>query len=163
MTELVEDFIKQTKAEETRLGKQLDKVAEVDVLHAVLSLFDFAHRGRLMAHERKMAQGVLIKMHTMSAKGLVLLHRVLTYLDVNENQMLEHPELTLALEILDLFCRADSVNDTLSVKELEMLVTVLERMDTNMRGVLDEDQRTKLRDELWAPDEFLARVQAELK
>lgn len=163
MSELVEDFIKQTLSDDPKLGKQLEKVAGVEVLHAVLSLFDFAHRGRLMAHERKMAQGVLGKMHTMSAKGLVLLHRVLTYLDVNENQKLEHPELTLALEILDLFCRADSVNDTLSSKELEMLVTVLESMDADMRGVLDEDQRTKLRDELWSPDEFLARVIADLK
>jgi hypothetical protein len=55
-----------------------------------------------------------------------------------------------------MFCKADSVNNTLSARELEMLHAVLTSRDPTGRGTLDQAARLELRDALWDPDAFLA-------
>lgn len=66
----------------------------------------------------------------------------------------------MAVEVFEMFCKADSVNDTLSVKELRMLIAVLRHSDGDQDGKLDADERSRLRDALWTPDEFLAEQRA---
>jgi len=158
MSELVSDFLGNVEAKDGKLAQRLGKVAGEDAFHVLLSRFDYSHTDRLDDSECALALRVLSKLHTPSAKGIDLLVKTLDYLDVNESQTLEHPELTLAVEILELFCKADSVNDTLSTKELDMLLSVLGKIDADGNGVLDEKERTALRDGLWTPDEFLAKM-----
>jgi len=160
MSELVDHFISATESEDATLAKGLAKLSGDDNLHAVLACFDWDSSGALDDDQRATARRVLGKMHTPSGKGLDLLHQVLVYLDVNENKKLEHTEVMLAVEILELFCKADSVNDSLSAKELGMLLAALKKLDDNGNGVLDKDERTALRDGLWTPDEFLAKLLA---
>jgi len=154
---LVDDFLEHTQGEDARLHKALAKLGDGKAsLARVLERFDYDHSGSLDAGQRELARRVLTKVARPSAKGFDLLVGALDYLDVNTNQRLEHAELTLAVEILELFCKAESVNDTLSTKELEMLHAVLRRLDPAGKGTLDEAARTKLRDALWDPDAFLA-------
>jgi hypothetical protein len=159
MADLVDDFLQHTQGEDAKLHKALGKLGDASgPLSAVLSRFDYDHTGTLDARQRELARRVLTKVAKPSAKGFELLLGALDYLDVNENQRLEHTELTLAIEILEMFCKAESVNDTLSVRELEMLHAVLRRLSP--KGPLNEAARTSLRDSLWDPDAFLTEEKA---
>lgn len=166
--QLIRGFLDACADEDAKVGKALGKLGNdaQAVLGTVLSRFDYSHTGTLDQAERVLARRVLSYMHRPSGKGLEALLSVLDYLDVNDNQKLDHAELTLAVEILEMFCKADSVNGTLSTRELEMLLAVLRSMDPAGKGSLDEAARVKLRDSLWDPDEFLAQEKqnnAELK
>ncbi len=160
MSQLVDDFISASESEDAQLAKRLAKVAGDDNLHGVLACFDWDASGSLNDDQRGTARRVLNKMHTPSAKGLDKLLQVLHMLDVDENKQLEHTEVTLAVEILELFCKADSVNDSLSAKELDMLLGALRKLDKDDSGHLDKDERVALRDGLWTPDEFLKELLA---
>jgi len=160
MSQLVDDFISASESEDAGLAKRLAKVSDDENLHAVLACFDWDGSGALDDDQRATARRVLTKMHTPSAKGLAKLHQALGFLDVDSNKKLEHTEVTMAVEILELFCKADSVNDTLSAKELDMLLTALKKLDVDNSGALDKDERMALRDGLWTPDEFLAELLA---
>jgi hypothetical protein len=82
---------------------------------------------------------------------------VLDYLDLNNNALLEPSEVAFTVEILEMFAKADSVNDTLSERELRMLYAVLRHIDSNDNRVLDKHEIKQLHDALEAPDAFLAR------
>lgn len=156
MGKLAASFLEATDTTDAKLAKRLSKLADEPDFEALLALFDYSKSGALDVTQRNLANRVLSKMHTPSAKGVSLMLKVFEYLDVNENQTLEHDELTLAIEILELFCKADSVNDTLSAKELGLLINALQSLDLDGNGVLDQKERTALRDGLWDPDAFLA-------
>lgn len=156
MNELAEAFLHAIESEDAALAKRLAKVADDDNFHAVLACFDWDGSGTLDAEQRATARRVLDKVHTPSAKGLERLRRALAFLDVDSSTKLEHAEVNLAVEILELFCKADSVNDTLSAKELDLLLSALTKLDRDGNGKLDRDERMALRDGLWTPDEFLA-------
>tara|TARA_R110002096_G_scaffold350395_3_gene543582 strand:- start:31001 stop:31489 length:489 start_codon:yes stop_codon:yes gene_type:complete len=156
MGTLATSFLEATAETDSKLATRLSKLVDEPDFEALLGLFDYAKSGALNDAQRNLAYRVLSKMHTPSAKGVSLMLKVFAYLDVNENQTLEHEELTLAIEILELFCKADSVNDTLSVKELGMLIDALQSLDLDGNGVLDQNERTALRDGLWDPNAFLA-------
>ncbi len=155
---LLAEFVRELDEEDPKLGKALAKLdADTSaVLEKILLRFDCDKGGTLESDECALASRVLGRVHRPSLKGMTALLGVLNYLDLNENQVLDHQELTLAVEILDLFCKADSVNDTLSVKELDMLLAVLKHIDRDGKGVLDAAGRNQLRDNLWDPDTFLA-------
>lgn len=159
---LIDDFLSRVEAEDAKIARAFAKLsggARAD-FGALLSRFDYTHTGVLDDDERGLARRVLGLMHTPSAKGVTLLVSILDYLDVNDNQKLEHEELNLAVEILEMFCKADSVNSTLSARELEMLSAVLKSRDEAGSGSLGEAARVELRDALWDPDEFLAAEKA---
>lgn len=157
MSALIDDFLAHTEREDPSLAKQLAKMGDKagPAFDKALRRFDYTHTGTLDESERKLARRVLSFFHTPSGKGFDLLINVFDFLDVNESQTLEHRELSMAVEILEMFTKADSVNDTLSAKELEVLLAVLESLDTDGNGMLDEDERVALRDALWTPNEFL--------
>jgi Ca2+-binding EF-hand superfamily protein len=143
---------------QSQIAKRYKKFSEDETLEALLRRFDYGQSGTLDADQSALAAKVLGKMHTPSTKGFGLLLQVFDFLDVKDTQTLEHEELNLAVEILDLFCKADSVNDTLSAKELGLLLTALKKLDTDNNGVLDTHERDAVRDGLWSPDEFLAEL-----
>jgi hypothetical protein len=163
MAALVDAFLNDIESEDSKLAKQLGKIRDEaeDGLAVVLGRFHHSGGDGLDADERGVARRVLSLLHRPSPKGLELLSSILGYLDVNANSVLEHRELMLAVEVLELFCKADSENDTLSNKELEVLQAVLMHIDTDGNGVIDPTERTALRDELWEPETFLAKQKAE--
>ena len=160
MPGLVDAFLSDIESEDSRLHKQLAKIAG-DPLAEVLGRFNRSGGESLDAGERELARRVLNLMHRPNARGLELLSSILGYLDVNANAVLEHTETTLAIEVLELFCKADSENNTLSNKELEVLEAVLMHLDSDGNGVIDPTERTRLRDELWEPERFLEQQKAE--
>jgi hypothetical protein len=158
MANLGPEFLKRARAENPKLVAQVERLdAEAhDTLERLLGRFDDARAGTLSGPQSALAMRVIALLHRPSASGLERLLGVLDYLDVDGSRVLDHQELLLAVEILELFCKADSVNDTLSVKELDMLHAVLRHLDTGGKGVLDREARNRLRDELWDPDAFMA-------
>lgn len=163
MAGLLDAFLDETESEDSKLHKQLVKVRGEagDELAEILGRFNRSGGDALEAGERELARRVLKLLYRPNPKGLQVLSSVLGYLDVNASAVLEHTETTLAIEVLELFCKADSANDTLSNKELEVLQAVLMHLDTDGNGVLDRQERTSLRDELWEPEKFLEKQKAE--
>jgi hypothetical protein len=158
MAALVDTFLRDLESDDSKLTKQLYKIRDEaeDTLVELLGRFNDSGGDSLSAGERALVAKVLNLLHRPSPRGLELLSSILGYLDVNANGTLEHTEAVLAVEVLELFCKADSANDTLSNKELEILQAVLMHIDTDGNGVIDPSERTALRDELWEPEEFLA-------
>lgn len=154
MSQLVASFFET----QSHIAKRFKKFSEDETLERLLRRFDYGQSGSLDAEQSALAAKVLGKMHTPSAKGFGLLLQVFDFLDVKDTQTLEHEELNLAIEILDLFCKADSVNDTLSAKEIGLLLTALQKLDKDNNGVLDAAVRDAVRDGLWHPDEFLVEL-----
>jgi len=154
--DIVTRFLAATRGEDAKLAKGLDRLEDEahPALAAVLDCFDGDRDGALDEEERGLARRVLGKLHRPSVRGLEQLGAVLVRL--GGGQALGRPEMALAVEILELFCRADSVNDTLSQKELDMLLAVLEHIDTDGNGLLSPEERARLRDQLWDADAFLA-------
>lgn len=159
MAALLDAFLSDIESDDSKLAKQLGKIRDEaeDNLVEVIARFKHGDGDSLSEPERKLACRVLTLLHRPSPKGLELLSSILGYLDMNTNSKLEHAEAMLAVEVLELFCKADSDNDTLSNKELEVLQAVLMHIDADGNGVIDATERTALRDELWEPEEFLAR------
>lgn len=160
---LLDAFLSETESEDEKLYKQLAKIRDEagGELAEVLGRFNRSGGEALDAGERELARRVLKLLYRPNPKGLGLLSSILGYLDVNANAVLEHTESVLAIEVLELFCKADSANDTLSNKELEVLQAVLMHLDTDGNGVIDPSERTALRDELWEPEAFLEKQKAE--
>jgi hypothetical protein len=154
---IVKRFLAATRSEDPKLGKGLDKLDDEAhlALATVLRCFDTAGAGELDEEDRALARRVLSKLHRPSPRGLEQLAAALACLG-GGSQALGRNELALAVEILELFCKADSVNDTLSQKELDMLLAVLEHVDADGNGVLSPEERARLRDQLWDADAFLA-------
>jgi len=159
---LVENFLAETKEESPSLAKYLDALdAQGRVeLGGVLGRFDFHRRGKLDPQERLMARRILGRLHRPSNDGLVLTNRVLDYLDLNHNALLEADEVSFCIEIFEMFARADSDNDTVSEFELELLYAVLRHIDQNDNHVLDTHERQQLHDALENPRAFLQRQRA---
>lgn len=157
-SKLVDEYVGHAETEQPKIAKAVSKLSgdAREAFGKVLHHFDYKNTNALDDEERGLANRVLVLLHKPTAKSLDALLQVFAYMDVDDNQSLEHPELTLAVEVLEMFSKADSVNSTLSVKELNMLLAVLENIDTDSNGTLDENERRTLRDELWDPDAFLA-------
>ena len=154
--DIVTAFLAAIRGEDARLSKALERLDDDahPALAGVLRCFDTRGTGQVEAGERELARRVLGKLHRPSPRGLEQLARVLACLA--GGAALGGSQLALAVEILELFCKADSVNDTLSQKELDMLLAVLEEVDADGNGVLSDEERARLRDQLWDADGFLA-------
>lgn len=155
---IAEAFLVQSEQEEPSLAKSLRTLDEQGKgqLGGVLGRFDLRGHGELDAGQRLLARRVLTKLHKPSTEGLVLLNKILDYLDLNLSAIIELNELELCVEILELFARADSDNDTLSFRELTMLYAVLRFLDRSENGQLDPSERDALRRGLNEPQKFLA-------
>jgi hypothetical protein len=155
---LVDEYLGHAESEQPKIAKAVSSLSDDarEAFGKVLAHFDYKNTQTLDDDERQIANRVLVLLHKPTAKSLDALLQVFTYMDCDESQSLEHTELTLAVEVLEMFAKADSVNNTLSVKELNMLLAVLENLDGDSNGVLDEGERRSLRDNLWDADAFLA-------
>jgi len=159
---IVESFLAETAEEEPRLHKALASLDEEGLrnLGGVLLRLDEKNQGHLDAEKRLLARRILGRMRRPSTSSLALLNRVLDYLDLNENALLEPKEVQLCVEICEVFQSAESVNETLSDRELEMLYAVLRGLDRDDDGRLSHEERRRLRDALESPAFFLAEQKA---
>ena len=155
--DLAERFLEETDDEAPGLAKRLRRLDEEGMrnLAGILSRFDRGKRGQLGATERLFARRVLSRLRKPSTEGLALTNKILDYLDLNANAKMEDDELELCVEVLEMFARADSVNDTLSEFELQMLYAVLRHLDKNHNYFLDARERDELRIGLNDPKAFL--------
>jgi len=158
----LDDFAAWATSEDPNLARSIERLDDDAraALGQVLARFDCSHDGQLTPKESWFAARIVNLLYRVSGSGLERIARVLDYLDVDENRRIELDELQLAVEIFELFTKADSVNDSLSNKELDMLLAVLDNLDENDNGVLDPKERAALRDALWTPDEFMAEQRA---
>ncbi|HNS96924.1 MAG TPA: hypothetical protein PLJ27_02070 [Polyangiaceae bacterium] len=156
---ITDAFLAETKEESPELYKylgHLDAQGRLE-LGGVLGRFDFRHKGELDAEQRLMARRVLGRLHRPATSMLVLVNRVLDYLDLNNNALLEPDEVELCVEIFELFAHADSDNDTVSEHELELLYAAIRQMDRDDNHALDALERRELREALQNPKAFLER------
>lgn len=155
--ELVPAFLAETDEEHGKLARELRALDHEGQrnLAGVLGRFDHRGRGALDARERLLARRVLGRLRRPSTPTLALLNRVLDYLDLNANAVLDEAELELCVEVLEVFSQADSKDDRLSDRELKMLYAVLRHLDANDNGRLDADERRRLSEALRHPLDFL--------
>ena len=156
---LVDAFLADSQEESPSLAKYLgalDHRGRVE-LGGVLGRFDFHRRGSLDAEQRLMARRVLGLLQRPNADMLVLLNRVLDYLDMNNNALIEPDEADLCIEILESFAHADSANDTVSEYELELLYASIRLIDRDSNHSLDPYERRELHEALKDPKAFLER------
>ena len=155
---LVEDYMVYMEEEDPHLFKalgRLDKIGQRE-LAGILGRFDRKNKGKLDAHQRLLTGRVLSRLRKPTTETLSLTNKILDYLDLNTDSLIDEQELDLCIEIFELFAHADSDNDTLSEIELEMLYAVLRHIDTNDNRLLDPIERKILRKELNNPQAFLS-------
>ena len=155
-------FIAASADEAPDLAKQLGALNADGMreLGGVLGRLDARAKGELDAHERLLARRVLSRLHKPGAESLALTNKVLDYLDLNMSALIEEDELELCVQIIELFCRAESDNDTLTTRELQMLYAVLRHLDKDGNGQLDPLERVALHQGLGDPEAFLAEHRA---
>ncbi|MDX9720379.1 MAG: hypothetical protein RBU37_06515 [Myxococcota bacterium] len=159
---LLSHFLEHTAQEDPALYERLIKVDEEGMrnLAGVLGRFDGASRAALEATSRLQACRILSRLHQPSTDSLATTNRILDYLDLNANSKLEESEIDLVVEVFELFARAESQNDTLSLRELQMLYASLRKLDRNSDLRLDAQERVELRRGLDDPQAFLANEKA---
>jgi hypothetical protein len=155
-------FIAASAEEAPDLAKQLGALKDDGMreLGGVLGRLDMRGKGELDAHERLLARRVLTRLQRPGLDSLAMVNKILDYLDLDMSALIEEDELELCVQIIELFCRADSDNDTLSLKELEMLYAVLRYLDRDGNGQLDPVERVALHQGLGNPEAFLAEQKA---
>ncbi|MCP4678809.1 MAG: hypothetical protein GY854_25645 [Deltaproteobacteria bacterium] len=155
---LTENFLAETGEEDPVLTRRLEPldVQGRNELGGILGRFDLRNKGVLDARQRLLARRVLTRLHRHNNESLALTNKILDYLDLNHNALLEEDELELCVEIMEFFGRADSDNHTMSQIELEMLYAVLRHIDSNSNGKLDPHERDQLHRGLQDPEAFLA-------
>ncbi len=147
---LVDRFLEHTREEDPRLHKLLSHLDTEGIhnLAGVLGRFDRDDVGELDAERRLHARRVLLRLRRPTTHALALLNRVLDYVDLNGNALLEQPELHLFLELARAFESAQSPNDTLSAHELGLLYAFLRASDHDHDGRLSADERHRLHENL---------------
>ncbi len=158
MDSLVECFLAETREEDNALSKQLESLDGhgQSQLAGILGRFDFRKKGELDARQRLLARRVLVSLRRHNDDCLTLTNKILDYMDLNQNGIIEEDELDISVEIIELFAHADSDNDTLSHIELNMLYAVLRYIDNNDNGKLDPHEKEQLQTGLKDPKDFLA-------
>ena len=71
---------------------------------------------------------------------------MLDYLDLNGNGLLDGQEARLASQVVGTFRTAESLGDSLSDREVELLYAVLRGLDRDHDGRLSRDERLRLQD-----------------
>jgi hypothetical protein len=143
---LVATFLAETRTEDPPLHKTISQLDDEGIrsLAGILGRFDERGDGQLDPAGRLQARRVVGRLRKPKASSLALMNRVLDYLDLNENGTLEDKELRLATDLFEAFQTAESDNDTLSDRELELLYAVLRGLDQDHDGRLSRKEREGL-------------------
>jgi hypothetical protein len=159
---LISKFLEQTRDEDPRLFRPLEALDHDGqvALGGVLGRFARAAGAELTPQERLLARRVLGRLHRITSEALTLTNKILDYLDLNANATIEADELELCVEVMELFARAESDNDTLPERELRMLYAVLRHIDADSSGRFEKHERQALRRGLSEPRLFLEEQRA---
>jgi len=155
---LATTFISECTEEAPEIARQLSGLSDAGTrsLGGVLARFDSRGKGELDARERLLARRVISRLQKPTAESLALTNKVLDYLDLNMNALLDEEELELCLQMMDVFCRTESDNETLNTRELQSMYAVLRHLDRDGNGQLDPLERFELKQGLVNPEAFLA-------
>lgn len=142
MQPVVDGFLSHTREEDPRLFKRLAALDDEGTrnLAGVLGRFDEHRNGHLEAEKRLLARRILGRIRKPSTFSLALLNRVLDYLDLNGNAILEEKEVGLFGQVCSIFQGAESKNETLSNRELELLYGYLRGLDRDNDGRLSRTE-----------------------
>jgi hypothetical protein len=145
---LVASFLEETQVEDPRLFKALSTLDDEGTrnLAGVLGRFDAQGVGVLEAEERLKARRILVRLRRPSTSSLALLNRVLDYLDLNGNGLLDGREVRLTDQVIETFQTTESKNDSLSDRELELLYAVLRGLDRDHDGRLSRAEQLRLQE-----------------
>lgn len=145
---LVDRFLESTREEDPRLFKLLSALDREGIhnLAGVLGRFDREDAGELDAERRLLARRVLLRIKRPTTAVLARLNRVLDYVDLNGNALIEHRELQLFLDLCRMFERAESANDTLTAHELALMYAFLRATDRDHDGHLSPEERRNVRE-----------------
>ena len=145
---LVDRFLESTREEDPRLFKVLSALDPEGVhnLAGVLGRFDRDDTGALDAEHRLLARRVLLRLRRPTTALLARLNRVLDYVDLNGNSLIEKRELQLFLDLCRGFERAESDNDTLTAHELGLMYAFLRAADRDHDGHLSPEERRHVLD-----------------
>lgn len=141
----VKAFLAATYEEDPGLARSLAALDEQGKLELAGVLGRFENRGLAPAQQRLMARRFLGRLRKPTAQGLALTNRVLDFLDRQGNSRLDDRGIAVGLELLDAFSRAESDNDTVSERELELLGKAVRLHDRDDNRVLDERELERLR------------------
>lgn len=147
---LVDSFLTSTREEDPRLFKMLSTLDDEGKrnLAGVLGRFDREEVRALDPERRLWARRVLLRLRRPTTATLALLNRILDYVDVNSNTLLEPSEVRFFLEVSRAFEEVESPNETLSPRELGMLHAFLRAADRDHDGRLSPEERRHLRERL---------------
>lgn len=154
---LVDEYLQNAVEASPRLLRLL-RALDSDGRHAlgdVLVRFDRDHDGHLGSRQRLVATRVLERVHDPSVEAFGTLDRILATLDVDRDAFADDTELQLVDTLFDLFATAESPQRWLSLHELQMVHAVVRSLDQNGSGVLDHEERRRLREHLHDPAAFL--------
>jgi len=157
LSQLVQNFLAQTQEEAPALFKKLGDL-DLDAknqLGGILGRFDLKKKGELDARQRLLVRRIITRLHKPTEECFILTNKILDYLDLNLDAVIDEKELALGVEILELFATAESDNDTLSLFELEMLYSVLRHLDKDSSGHLEQFEKDVLQQGLKNPSAFL--------
>ncbi|HPS77450.1 MAG TPA: hypothetical protein PLS53_04780 [Thermoanaerobaculaceae bacterium] len=141
----VKAFLEATREEDPGLAKALGGLDEKCQLELAGVLGRFDGSGLAPAQQRLMARRFLGRLRKPSAHGLEIANRVLDYIDRDGNARLDDHEAAVGLELLEAFACAESDNNSLSERELELLEGALRHFDRDSNRVLDEGELLRLR------------------
>lgn len=162
LTELVTSFFTHAREEEPNVTAYLEAL-DPDGHHelaGILGRFDPKRRGHLDPTQRLFAYRILGRLHRPTTHSLVQVNKILDYMDLNANSLIEENELELVTQVFELFAHAESDNDTLSERELDMLYAVLRHIDDNDSRFLEPHERLTLRQALEDPKGFMDHQRA---
>lgn len=146
LLKIVDNFIEQTREEDPMLAKAIEDLDNMGRrnLGGILGRFDQAGNGILDARERLLARRILGRLRKPTSEMLSIVNKILDYLDLNSDALLDPSEAELCVRIMEKFSSVESRNETLSDLELRMLYAVLRYLDKNNNHVLDVEERLRL-------------------
>lgn len=155
---LVDNFLASATEEEPRIVKYLAELDDAGRrnLAGVLGRFVNGNSKDMKPEERLPAYRILGRIRKPTGAALVLVNQILDYLDFNTNAHMDADELETTLKIFELFAHAESDNETLSERELQMLYAVLRHLDADDSHKLEKHERDELAKGLSHPEQFLA-------
>ncbi len=160
---MVTRFIEHEREERPELARRLEALDAQGMheLSGVLGRFEQANKADLDPQQRLLACRVLGRLRAIDLESLTLTNKILDYLDINADGHLSAREMELCVQVFEVFARAESDNDTLSVRELRMLYAVLRHFDGDDNHRLDNPEVRWLRQELTDGPAFMARQRHE--
>lgn len=160
---LVTRFVEELRTEDPELAERVEGLDPLAChqLGDILARFDHGSRGDIEPGPRRAAARVLRRLRDIDHDSLVLVNRVLDYLDLVPGARRNERQAELAVQVLEIFALAEADGGVLGPRELEMLHAVLRHFDLDDSQTLEESEVRWLRYQLSDAPAFMARQRQE--